>query len=337
MIDRPRMAVIGLGKYGRNHVLAYSDYSACDLRMVCDIDVARAEAMGKEFGVEWTCNVDEVLAAGIDAVGIATPDYAHTDVATRCLEAGKSVLVEKPLATSVAEAEGLLAAAEAAGVVAMVDFQNRWHPTFLQVRQLVEEGKIGRPSMGYVRLSNSITVAEEWLSWASRSGPEWYLLSHSLDLMCWILEDTPVSVYAVGSKGVLRGRGIDCWDELQALVRFRDSFVTFESSWIAPAGAPSVLDAQVSLYGDAGKVEFDWDYAGLSYVGERLEYPWAAGGSRDRYGRLSSHIFDSMRYFVDSVRGIVPAVAGFGDGVRNVKMIAAVIASLQSGAVVEFG
>lgn len=331
MVD---VGVVGLGMWGRNHVLAYADDPKCRLVGVCDRDSDRARAIGEEFGVRWTTSVADLIGLGVSAVSVATPDHAHGAAVEELLAAGKHVLVEKPLATSVVEAERLAVAASDAGVVAMVDFQNRWNPAFMVMKDAIATEEFGTPRIGYVRLSDSIRVAKNWLSWAGQSGPEWFLLSHSLDLVCWLLNDGPLSVYAVGTRGVLADQGVDCWDTIQALVRFPNCSVMFECSWIVPDGAPSVADSLFTLYSENVKLNYEWSYGGLSVTSDRLTFPWLPTGVRDRYGRLTSFIYEPMRYFVECVRGESAAQSTFQDGLANVRLISAVRESLQSGAVV---
>lgn len=331
MVD---VGVVGLGMWGRNHVLAYADDPNCRLVGVCDHDADRARAIGEEFGVRWTTSVADLIELGVSAVSVATPDHAHVAAVEQLLAAGKHVFVEKPLATSVADAERLAVAAADAGVVAMVDFQNRWNPPFVVMKETITKGEFGTPRVGYVRLSDSIRVAKDWLSWAGQSGPEWFLLSHSLDLVCWLLQDRPVSVYAIGTRGLLADEGVDCWDTIQALVRFHDCAVTFECSWIVPDGAPSVTDSLFTLYSENVKFNYEWSYGGLSVTSDRLTFPWLPTGVRDRYGRLTSFIYEPMRYFVECVRGERVAESTFQDGLTNVRLITAVTESLRSGAVV---
>jgi predicted dehydrogenase len=302
---------------------------------VCDRDAERARALGEELGVAWTTSVAEVAASDAVAVSVATPDHAHADPVITLLEAGKHVLVEKPLATSVAEAENMAKAAEAAGTIAMVDFQQRWNPAYLTMKSAIDSGELGRPVMAYNRLSDAIAVAENWLSWASRSGPQWFLFPHIMDITCWLIGQRPVSVYAAGSKKVLAEKGVDCWDAIQALVKFEDCFVTFETSWIVPDSAPSVVDCHMTLYGDKGKVDYDADYAGLQFATDKLSYPWAPVGQRDRYGKLNHYFYEPMRYFVDCVRGDAKPECTFEEGLLNVRMIDAVLRSLATGQVVE--
>jgi predicted dehydrogenase len=324
----PKVAVVGLGIWGTNHALAYADYDRCELAVVCDADPERARAAGQNLGVAWTDDVAEVAASDVDGVSVATPDHLHAAVTMQMLGAGKNVFLEKPLATSLAEAQQLAAAAAASGRIAIVDFQNRWNPAFMGIKESVSKGEIGAPVMGYARLSDSITVAESWLAWAGKSGPEWFLFPHTIDIVRWIIEQEPVSVYALGKRGILSGRGIDCWDAIQALVQFESCFVTFETSWVVPAGSPSVVDSRFVLYGESGKVDYDWAYNGLTFVRDRVEYPWIPIGTRDRYGHLTHFVYEPMRHFVDCLAGTAVPEASFDDGLRNVVVIDAIRRSL---------
>jgi predicted dehydrogenase len=324
----PKVAVVGLGIWGKNHALSYADYDRCELALVCDADRERAREVGENLGVKWTDDVADVAASDVDGVSIATPDHLHTAVTIEMLEAGKNVFVEKPLATSVEEARQLAAAAAGSGQIALVDFQNRWNPTFMGIKESVSKGEIGAPVMGYVRLSDSITVAESWLSWAGRSGPEWFLFPHTIDIVRWIIGQEPVSVYALGKRGILSGRGIDCWDAIQALVQFQSCFFTFETSWVVPAGSPSVVDSRFVLYGESGKIDYDWTYNGLTYVRDRVEYPWIPIGTRDRYGHLTHFVYQPMRHFADCLAGTAVPETSFDDGLRNVAVIDAIRRSL---------
>jgi predicted dehydrogenase len=328
MTTAPKIAVVGLGIWGKNHALTYADYDKCDLALVCDADAGRARTVGEDLGVPWTTDLAEVAASDADGVSIATPDHLHTDVTLQMLAAGKNIFLEKPLATSLEDAQRLTTAASQSGLIAMVDFQNRWNPAFINIKASVSEGQVGAPVMGYVRLSDSIDVAQSWLSWAGSSGPEWFLFPHTIDIVRWIIGEEPVSVYALGKRGILSGQGIDCWDAIQALIQFESCFFTFETSWVVPAGSPSVVDSRFVLYGETGKVDYDWAYNGLSFVRDRVEYPWIPIGTRDRYGHLTHFVYEPMRHFADCLAGTASPETSFDDGLRNVRVIDAVRRSL---------
>lgn len=331
MSDRVRVGVIGLGMWGQNHPLVYDDYHRADLIMVCDQDESRAREVAERYGCEWTTNVADLAAADISAVSVATPDFAHFDPIQTLLQAGKHVLVEKPLTTSVDEARTLTQTAEQAGVINMVDFHLRWDPQWALIKDTVEQNEIGKPVMGYIRLSDAVDVAENWLSWAGKSGPQWFLFPHTMDLIRWILDEEPVEVYASGHRGVLEAKGVNSWDAIQAMVRFPSATVTFETSWIVPNSQPSVLDCHMSLYGETGKVDYDSDYAGLAISTERYSYPWVPVGQRNRYGKLDHYLYEPMRYFVDCVAEGSRPQCTFSDGLANVAMIEGALRSLDSG------
>ena len=113
------------------------------------------------------------------------------------LDAGKHVLVEKPLATSVPEAQAMVAAADRAGVSLMVDFHARWHPLYMGAKGYVERGELGRPVMAYARLSDTIHVPTRMLAWGRQSGPEWFLFPHTMDLVRWLFAREPVEALAL--------------------------------------------------------------------------------------------------------------------------------------------
>jgi predicted dehydrogenase len=326
------VGVVGLGIWGQQHPLVYDDYERAELAVVCDINEERAREFAAKYGCDWTTSVEDLAKSDVEAFSVATPDYAHFEPVMALLNAGKHVLVEKPLTVDLSEAVRLESEADQQGVVAMVDFHQRWNPDCMLIKETLESGKIGEPFMGYFRLSDAIDVAEQWLPWAGRSGPEWFLFPHTMDLANWLLGAEPQTVFARGHRGILDSKGVEAWDAIQATVAYdKGAFVTFESSWVVPNACPSVLDAQITLYGDTGKVEYDMDYAGLAFTADKYEYPWVPLGVKDRYGRLNNWLYEPMRYFVDTVAGAQPLESGFAAGVLATAMVTAVELSLAEG------
>lgn len=331
MNKRLKVGVVGLGMWGQNHPLVYSDYHRCDLEIVCDLNAELAREFGERYNCEWTTDINDVVNSNVDAVSVATPDFAHFDPAMTLIKAGKHILIEKPLTTNLKEAKELAKEAKEKGIVNMVDFHLRWNPQYMMTKDLVEKGKLGKPVMGYIRLSDAIQVAQNWLSWAGRSGPEWFLFPHTMDLMRWFINEDPIDVYAVGSKGVLKSKGVDAYDAIQAIVKFPSCFVTFETSWIVPDSSPSVLDCHMSLYGTEGKIDYDQDYSGIEISTDRFTYPWLPVGIRNRYGKLDNYLYEPMRYFVDCILDGKQPSCTFEDGLVNTAMIEATVRSIEKG------
>jgi predicted dehydrogenase len=326
---RARVGVVGAGLHGEMHLVAYSTYDRCELTCVCDLNEERARQMAEKYGCAWTTDIEE-LAAVVDGASVATPDFAHLAPALALIGAGKHVLMEKPLTTDVAEGERMVAAARERGVKLMVNFSNRWNPKFLAARNAVRSGRLGDFVMGYSRLSNAISVPTGMLAWAAKSGPEWFLFPHTVDIVRWIVGREPTRVYAAGRKGTLAALGIDAYDAIQAVVHFDDAFVTFETCWVIPNSWPSVVDSTMTLYGSDGRMEVDQNDQGISVAGERFETA-APYGRYDSHGRAEGFYLEGIRHFVDClVDGRDPDVTG-EDGLAVTKVIAAIRESIATG------
>lgn len=272
-----RAAIIGAGIMGSMHAAVLADYHRSTLAAVCSRSRERAERLADRHGVSAVfTDYHELLASpDVDAVIVATPDFAHRDIAVAAARAGKHVLIEKPLATDLGEAREIVAAVRASGVTAMTLFNHRWIPAYWQAKQRILTGGLGKPVMAYARKNDTIHVPTEMLDWAARSSPAWFLNSHDIDLITWYLEDEAVEAHAYGVKRVLAARGIDTYDAIQAQVRFRSGAIaTFESSWIYPNSFPTMVDSWVAVTCETGVLHMDRKEEQLQVAGpERFEFP----------------------------------------------------------------
>src|ERR1035441_9759475 len=144
-IDAPLgVAVIGAGYWGPNLIRNFGASDSCDLRWVCDLDEQRAnKVVGRHSGARVTTSLEHVLNDdAVEAVAIATPAGTHAAVGIACLAAGRHVLVDKPLAHSVADGEKLVAAAEERGLVLMCDHTYCYTPAVQRIRQYLQEGAL---------------------------------------------------------------------------------------------------------------------------------------------------------------------------------------------------
>lgn len=332
MLSSVRTAVIGMGVLGNVYAETYRSSPNAELVVVCDLDPGRAKAAGERHGCRYTTDINEIGADGtIDLVAVATPDFAHRDACVAMLRAGKHVMVEKPLATTLGDAQAITDAAKESGVRLMVDFQNRWNPLFIQAKQLIDAGEIGDPVMAYARLSNTTSVPTEFLSWASKSGPEWFLFPHLLDLLCWLFDQRPQSVVAYGTRGILAAQGIDVYDAIQAQVRFEKAFATVETSWILPTTWGSGIDFRFDILGSAGKIDINPSSSGLLLASsERLSTP-GVGGIQHAYGTQFGFFKEPILHFLECVRLDRDPIITSEDGIANVRLIEAIRTSLESG------
>ncbi|MGH9119373.1 MAG: Gfo/Idh/MocA family protein [Acidimicrobiales bacterium] len=199
------MAVIGAGYWGPNLVRNILRRDDATLRWVCDLDINQAaKAVGRQSTVPITDDLDIVLDdPNVAAVAIATPAHTHTSVALACIDAGKHVLVEKPLATSVDEGRKLVDAARDAGVVLMCDHTYCYTPTVQRIHQLVRGGELGEIQyVDSVRINLGLVQSDIDVFWD--------LAPHDLSILDFVLADDarPVSVAAHGADPI--GAGHSC-------------------------------------------------------------------------------------------------------------------------------
>jgi predicted dehydrogenase len=325
------VAVVGCGIFGEVVSDSFAGYHGCRLTSVCDLDEKRAKKLAAKHGCECTTSVAEIAAdERIEAVAVATPDFAHRDVCVALARAGKHIFVEKPLATSVTDAEAIVLAVRKAGVTCMVDFHNRYNPAIAAIKDRLASGEIGRPQAIFIRLSDRIEVATKWFNWASKSGPEWFLGSHIADLACWLFDAQPTRVFADGRKEVLASRGIDCYDTVQIHLSFPGGMATLETSWIMPEAWPMICDFSVSVQATAGRADANLTSHGVLVAGQRVEYPMILGKTPVA-GQDFGFFKLPVRAFVDAVLAGEPAPIDVADGLKNVRIIEAAVKSIETG------
>lgn len=274
-LDRLRFGIVGTGIMARTHAAAIRAHPQASVTAWATRNPSGADATllgdARVHGDAGSLARD----TAVDAVLVATPDFAHLEASLAALEAGKHLLVEKPLATSSADAHAILDAARDAGVTAMALFNHRWIPAYWQARERSRDGALGEPLLAYARKNNPITVPTEMISWADRSTPAWFLTSHDLDLVLWYFGTRPVEVFATAVSKVLRRHGIDTPDAIQAQLRFENGALgTFEACWTYPAGAPAMPDSFMELIFTDGVVHIDRKIEQLEIVsGDGVSYP----------------------------------------------------------------
>ena len=134
--DKIRVAVVGVGDFGRNHARVYRELGQAELVGVLDTNAERAREVAAEFGTEVLPELN-ALAGRVDAASVAVPTVEHANVSWRLLERGIDVLVEKPMASSLAQADQMIAAAEKNGRVLAVGHLERFNPAIVAVEKIV--------------------------------------------------------------------------------------------------------------------------------------------------------------------------------------------------------
>lgn len=333
MSQRIGVGVIGAGIMGTGHAAAIADNPYATLVGVASLPLSAAHELADRYGADATDDYRTLLARDdIDLVTIATPDHLHRQICTDAAAAGKHFMVEKPLTTSLDEADELIEAVRTAGITAMTSFNHRWIPAYANAYDQIQQGRLGRPVMAYARKNDRIYVPTQMLSWAANTTPAWFLSSHDIDLVSWFLGGHATEAVATGVKGVLSGRGIDTYDAVQAQVRYDGGRVaTFESCWIYPDSYPTMTDSFIEVVGESGMVHLERKAENIELATDAaFEYPRMAI-MPTIHGRQRGAMADSVHHIIDCVRtGETPLVTM--DSSRHVTAVLdAIHRSLTSG------
>ena len=220
------VAVVGTGFWGKNHARIYKELAETELIAICDIDPQRAKAVANQFGAKpYTSAAKMLKNTDIEAVSICTWSTALAKEATKAVEAGRHVLVEKPMAANVKQAENLLNKAEKEGVHLTVGFLMRFIPGLQHIKKAVQDKTIGELVCA---------TAKRVSQWPERIGDVGVVKDtaiHDIDVMLHLFNEDPIAVYA--KTGTMRHIRFE--DYAQIMLTFKDGKSAFiESNWLTP-------------------------------------------------------------------------------------------------------
>ncbi len=190
-----RIGQIGLGAWGRNLIRTFYNLPDVTVKVGCDSDSGRLSAMSSAFpGVTWTKNPHEVISdPDIDAVIIATPPASHFELASKAMEAGKDVFVEKPLVLNMENGRKLLTMALDNNRILMVGHIMEYHPATLKLKEYIESEKLGRI---YYLYSSRVNLGKV----RDIENSLWSFAPHDISLIMYLLGDAPIKVTATGAS-----------------------------------------------------------------------------------------------------------------------------------------
>lgn len=329
-----RIGVIGLGVMGEQYVRIYQNDPLSEVVAVASRRAEQAAAVAAKYGVKRHYEDWRDLASGadVDAVVVATPDHLHYEPARFAMEHGKHVLIEKPMTTDLDEADSLVRIAKATGVKVQVTYNHRWLAPYNQGRVAIARGAIGEPLVAHARKNDTMFVPTEYINWAARTTPAWFLSCHDIDLVRWFFGVEPVEARAWGVKKVLVGRGIDTYDMIQSQVKFENgSIATFECGWIYPNTFPTMVDSFVEVIGEHGHLHFDRKRESIELsTREAFTFPKAFLAT-DVFGTLRGAFPSCLSDFARSVREDRPTEVNAFDGRQVTAVLVAIHESLKTG------
>lgn len=308
--DSPvRVGVVGVGIMGYNHARVLTDLPGAELVGIADPDEVQRGKVAAMLGCHAVAGMDELIDAGADALVIAAPTHLHHEVALKAIAAGRHVLVEKPIAPTVAEAEAIVAAAQAKGVALMVGHVERFNPAVEAVKAAIRDEEI---------LSIGITRVGPFPPRMSNVGVVIDLAVHDIDLICYFTGSQIAEVQPQVKAAVAEREDI-------ALLQFRTAngvLAHINTNWLTPFKARTVHVATRKKYviGDLLTRQ----------VTEYFDYkPDGSYSMRHLPVAYGEPLRLELTRFVEAVRGEVPAVTG-EDGVAAIATAMRCLASLES-------
>jgi UDP-N-acetylglucosamine 3-dehydrogenase len=260
-----RIGIIGAGRMGRTHAYTYRGIPQAQVKVVCDVDVGLAEKLATE---DWS---DILVRDDIDAVSICLPDHLHRDATVAAARAGKHILLEKPISTTVADGVAIIEAAAASDVTFMVGHTLRFDPRYYLAYEAIAAGQIGEVQTVYARRMGK---RSRHLGLAGRVSLPFFLGVHDFDALRWFVGSEVEKVTALGRRGYYAAQGFGIDDAVSALLQFANGVVcTVDLAWNLP---DQILGFQfkADVIGDKGWINVSHEDQGLTIsTNERIFRP----------------------------------------------------------------
>ncbi len=326
MSDKPR---IGMISFAHMHAFSYLNVllSMPDVELIgiADDDTERGKQVADEAGLPYLNN-EEALLERADGVIVTTENVRHREKVLQAAQAGVDVMCEKPLATTMEDGREMISACREGGVQLMTAFPCRFAPAFVEARQMIEAGDLGR--ILAISATNRGRNPGGWFVQPELSGGGTALdhTVHMVDLMRVVTGQEPVTVYA--ELDTVYNPGLEVEDCGLLSIEFVDGCIAaLDCSWSRPPHYPVWGDATMTIIGERGNVAVDLFREHLDYYNNNDQsYTWAG------YGETPDD--DLVRAFVQSVRSGEPVPVTGEDGLRAVEVALAAYKSVEHGGLV---
>ncbi|HEY6361449.1 MAG TPA: Gfo/Idh/MocA family oxidoreductase, partial [Vicinamibacterales bacterium] len=254
-MSKLRFALIGCGAIARKHAHALHHYlEEAEIGAFVDMNLARAQDFSTKYGAPAFSSVPELMRAmdgKIDVFSVLTPSGAHCDNVLDLVEYGRPIVVEKPMALRLDDADRMIEACDANGVKLFVVHQNRYNLPIVKAREALEQGRFGRLVLGTVRLrwtrDQAYYNSEPWRgTWAHDGGVFMNQAAHHIDMLTWFMGH----VESVRSMATTRLVKIECEDTGIACIRFNSGALGLLEA--TTATRPRDLEGSISILGEKG-------------------------------------------------------------------------------------
>ena len=329
-------ALVGCGKIGQKHAQVLPQVPDVHVLYACDPLGDRSEETARKIpGSVATTDFGRVLAdPGVEVVSICTPSGTHAGLGIQAARAGKHVIIEKPLALRLDEADRLIETCDRRGVKLFVVQQNRYNRPVQALRRALDADRLGHVFLGSVRVlwnrSQDYYNEEAWRgTWAQDGGVLTNQASHHIDLLIWMMGEVE-SVFARG-RTVLHQ--IETEDTGVVMLKFRNGgFGIVEATTCAQ---PKDLEGSLNLYGEKGSVEVGgfaanelktWRFCEPDPGDEKIFEEWGTNPKEFGYNHRAFYI-DALSTLRSDRRGLLDGI----EGRKSLEVINAIYESIETG------
>ncbi len=335
-----RFALMGCGRIAPKHVDALTSGAVAGAKLVavCDPQIERAKAIGEKHNIpyfESHFQMLEKMQNEIDIVTVLTPSGMHAQHTLDVSKFGKHIVVEKPMALTLADADSMISACDHAGVRLFVVKQNRYNYPVKKLREALEAGRFSKLVMGTVRVrwcrTQKYYDQDAWRgTWAYDGGVFANQASHHVDLLQWMMGDVE-SVFAKTSTALVN---IETEDTGVVVLRFKNGALGIIEA--TTATRPKDLEGSLSILGEKGSVEI----AGFA-VNEMKTWNFTEPTADDatvveKYSVHPPNVYgfghtEYLNKVVESIREKRAALVDGLEGKRSLELISAIYESVETG------
>jgi predicted dehydrogenase len=333
-----KFALIGCGRVAKRHaeLLGLGQIAGARLAAVCDHVEDRARAFGEKYDVPWYVDMHAMMSAeSVDVVSILTPSGLHAEHLLVVAPYGKHVVLEKPMALTLDDADAMIRACAENEIRLFVVKQNRFNVPVQKLREAMEAGRFGRLVLGTVRVRwcrpQSYYDQDAWRgTWAFDGGVLTNQASHHIDLLEWMVGEVE-SVFAKSTTALVN---IEAEDTAVVTLKFRNGALGVIEA--TTAARPKDLEGSISILGERGSVEIGgfavnrmkaWNFvepqAGDDEVMEKFSVnpPNVYGfGHQAYYEHVVDCIKNGKQHLVDGL-----------EGRKSLELISAIYESIETG------
>ena len=326
-----RVGILGLGAFGESHIRAYIGLPYVDVAAVASRSGARAQEIATHYGIETAYDSHEALIAddSIDAISVTTAEHEHLGPVVAALQAGKHVLVEKPIASTSEDAQRMLEVAQASSGILMPGHVLRFAPPYAEMKATADRGDLGRLVSISARRNRPASLIESH----GRVHPALITAIHDVDIMCWIAGAEVVSVRAIDRVASRHDGAHGLW----GLIEFENGVVgTVETVWQLPSASELASDDAMHVIGTSGIAKTQFDPAPLRITTETgsaapdLMYePMVHGAVRGALGTELAHFAQC------ALSGTQPTIVTPEDGARALRVVLALVEAAERGETIQ--